>query len=299
MEKILRTPDSRFSDLPDYPFKPNYTEVAPGLRMHYVDEGGHGNPVVLLLHGEPTWSFLYRKMIPLLSDRFRVVAPDLIGFGKSDKPGARSDYSYQKHLEWLTALIEHLDLRDILLFGQDWGGLTGLRLVTAMPGRFSMVVAANTTLPTGLAPLPESYLKWRDYSQHSKTFDLGKIVATGTVEPLSEEVRQGYNAPFPSEAYKAGARVFPVLVPADARDPEALKNRKAWEALKLWEKPFLTVFGSEDAIMKGAEKAFQQLVPGARGQDHQILQAGHFIQEEKGPELARMITDFYLKNKKP
>ena len=299
MENILRTPENQFRNLPEYPFKAHYIEVEPGLRMHYLDEGTPGNPLVLLLHGEPTWSFLYRKMIPGLSETFRVVAPDLIGFGKSDKPGARSDYSYQKHLEWLTALIEGLDLTDILLFGQDWGGLTGLRLITAMPERFSMVVASNTVLPTGLVPMPESFLKWRAYSQHSETFDLGKIVDTGTVEPLPSEVIRAYNAPFPSEAYKAGARVFPALVPVDAQDPEAENNRKAWEVLKRWEKPFLTVFGSEDAIMRGAEKAFQELIPGARGQDHTILYAGHFIQEEKGPELVRIITGFYHKNRKP
>ncbi|MDM9630679.1 haloalkane dehalogenase [Robiginitalea aurantiaca] len=296
MENILRTPEERFENLPGYNFKPNYQEVAPALRMHYLDEGKKENPTVLLLHGEPTWSYLYRKMIPGLSDHFRVVAPDLIGFGKSDKPADRATYSYQKHLDWLTALILNLGLTEILLFGQDWGGLTGLRLVAQMPDRFSMIIASNTTLPTGSVPMPESFMNWRAYSQHSETFEIGKIIDTGTSTDLSDDVRAGYNAPFPTEAHKAGARVFPVLVPIDPEDPEAANNRKAWNVLQQWEKPFLTVFGSEDTIMKGAEKAFQNSVPGAQGQAHKILKAGHFIQEDQGEALAEIILEFYQSN---
>jgi haloalkane dehalogenase len=296
MTKILTTPQSRFENLPDYPFKPNYLEVETGLKMHYLDEGDLKNPTVLLLHGEPTWSYLYRKMIPLLAQDFRVVTPDLIGFGKSDKPTQQEAYTYQKHLDWLTALIENLDLKGILLFGQDWGGLTGLRLVTQMPDRFAMVVASNTTLPTGDYPMPEAFLKWRAYAQHSESFNIGKIIDAGTVQKLSPEVIAGYDAPFPTEAYKAGARIFPTLVPADPDDSEARKNREAWDKLKQWNKPFLTVFGSEDEIMKGAEKLFQHLVPGSLGQAHCLLRAGHFIQEEKGAELAGILLEFYQKN---
>ena len=294
---ILTTPESHFENLKDYPFAPNYLEVENGLRMHYVAEGNAENPVVLLLHGEPSWSYLYRRMIPILSEHgFRVIAPDLIGFGKSDKPAERESYSYQKHLDWLTTLIEQLDLNNILLFCQDWGGLTGLRLVTEMEDRFSMVVASNTILPAGTIPMPESFMQWREYSQHSPGFDIGKVIDKGTVQQLSDEVIEGYNAPFPSEDYKAGARMFPLLVPVDFDDPEAAKNRSAWEKLGQWTKPFLTVFGSQDMIMKGAEKVFQKLVPGTKGQDHTLLDAGHFIQEEKGEELAQCIIDFYEKN---
>lgn len=296
MTKVLSTPENHFENLPGYDFKPNYLEVAPGLRMHYLDEGKKDDPTVLLLHGEPTWSYLYRKMIPGLSVNFRVVVPDLIGFGKSDKPVERKAYSYQKHLDWLTTFIETLDLSDILLFAQDWGGLTGLRLITQMPGRFSMVVASNTTLPTGQIPMPESFMNWRAYSQHSESFNIGNIIDKGTAFPLSDEVRAAYDAPFPAEEHKAGARVFPVLVPVSAEDPEAKNNQKAWYELSRWTKPFLTVFGSEDTIMLGAEKAFQKVVPGARGQAHKILKAGHFIQEDQGEALVDIILDFYRSN---
>ena len=297
MSNILRTPEERFQNLSDFPFEPNYLEVEPGLRMHYLDEGKKEGPVALLLHGEPTWSYLYRKMIPGLTNAFRVIVPDLIGFGKSDKPIQREAYSYQKHLEWLTTLITTLDLNEIILFCQDWGGLTGLRLLTQMPERFSMVIASNTTLPTGQHPIPEAFLKWRAYAGHSESFDIGKVVNMGTVQELAPEVIAGYKAPFPSEEYKAGARIFPSLVPTEPADPEAINNTKAWNALRHWKKPFLTVFGSEDPIMKGADKVFQKYVPGAQNQPHQTLLAGHFIQEEKGAELASALLDFYQKNR--
>lgn len=297
MKKIIRTPESRFENLSDYDFKSNYLDVEKGLRLHYLDEGSKESPIVLLLHGEPSWSYLYRKMIPILiRNNFRVIAPDLIGFGKSDKLVNKEDYSYQKHMNWLTTFILALDLQHIVLFCQDWGGLTGLRLITEMDDRFSMVIASNTTLPTGSIPVPESFMKWREYSQHSPGFDIGKVIDMGTVQPLSDEVIAAYNAPFPSEEYKAGARIFPTLVPIDNTDIEALNNRKVWEKLMQWTKPFLTIFGDKDDIMKGAEKAFQKLVPGAKGQNHAILNAGHFIQEEKGEELAQLILEFYRDN---
>ncbi len=297
MIEIIRTPEERFENLPDYNFIPHYIELADGIRMHYIDEGDKTNPTVLLLHGEPSWSFLYRKMIPILvANNFRVIAPDLIGFGKSDKPKRQSDYSYQNHMDWLTSFIEQLDLNNMLLFCQDWGGLTGLRLITQLEDRFSMVVASNTTLPTGNIEMPEVFLKWREFSQKSPDFDIGQVIDKGTVADLSEEVIAAYNAPYPSEEYKAGARIFPMLVPVEMDDPESAKNRSAWEILAKWEKPFLTIFGDQDYIMKGAEVIFQKIIPGTKGQDHTHLNAGHFIQEEKGEELAKLIVDFYQKN---
>ncbi|WP_298899643.1 haloalkane dehalogenase [uncultured Psychroserpens sp.] len=296
MKEIIRTPENRFENLEDYDFQSNYIDVEEGLRLHYLDEGNENKPTVLLLHGEPSWSYLYRKMIPILSNRFRVIAPDLIGFGKSDKLVNQQDYSYQKHIDWISTFVEKLDLKNMLLFCQDWGGLTGLRIITKMNNRFDMVVASNTTLPTGKIPMPESFLQWRAYSQHSSGFNIGKVIDMGTVQPLSERVYEGYNAPFPSEEYKAGARIFPTLVPIEQDDPESIKNLKAWEKLKSWNKPFLTIFGDEDNIMLGAEKAFQKVVPGAKGQNHKILNAGHFIQEEKGEQLAELIIEFYDKN---
>lgn len=296
MKEIIRTPENRFENLKDYDFKGNYIDVEKGLRLHYLDEGNNHKPTVLLLHGEPSWSYLYRKMIPVLSDRFRVIAPDLIGFGKSDKLVNKQDYSYQNHINWISTFIEKLDLRNIILFCQDWGGLLGLRIITEMDNRFDMVIASNTTLPTGKIPMPESFMQWRAFSQHSIGFNIGKVIDMGTVEPLSEKVLEAYNAPFPSEEYKAGARIFPALVPIEPEDPESIKNLKSWERLKSWDKPFLTVFGDEDNIMIGAEKILQNLVPGAKGQNHKILNAGHFIQEEKGEELAELIIEFYNEN---
>lgn len=296
MKEIIRTPENRFENLKDYDFKGNYIDVEKGLRLHYLDEGNNHKPTVLLLHGEPSWSYLYRKMIPVLSDRFRVIAPDLIGFGKSDKLVNKQDYSYQNHINWISTFIEKLDLRNIILFCQDWGGLLGLRIITEMDNRFDMVIASNTTLPTGKIPMPESFMQWKAFSQHSIGFNIGKVIDMGTVEPLSEKVLEAYNAPFPSEEYKAGARIFPALVPIEPEDPESIKNLKSWERLKSWDKPFLTVFGDEDNIMIGAEKILQNLVPGAKGQNHKILNAGHFIQEEKGEELAELIIEFYNEN---
>ena len=295
--EILRTPESRFEAIPDYNFESHYVQVRDDLRMHYLDEGVRTGPVVLLLHGEPSWSYLYRKMIPILAKYgFRTIAPDLIGFGKSDKPVDQSSYSYQNHVDWLKRFVQTLELNNIILFCQDWGGLAGLRVVADMEDRFSMVVASNTFLPTGQVPVPEVFLKWREFSQRSPDFDIGRVIDKGTSRPLSPEVIEAYNAPFISEDYKAGARIFPMLVPIDADDPESEKNRTAWEKFRRWHKPFLTIFGDKDFIMKGADTVFQKLVPGAAGQDHVTLDAGHFIQEEQGEELARRIIDFYAKN---
>lgn len=296
MKEIIRTPEDRFENLKDYNFSSNYIDVEEGLRMHYLDEGSKEKPTVLLLHGEPSWSYLYRKMIPILSKNFRVIAPDLVGFGKSDKLVNREDYSYQKHINWLVTFIKKLDLKDITLFCQDWGGLIGLRIITEMENRFSLVIASNTTLPSGNVPVSESFLKWIKFSQHSSEFDIGKVLDMGTVRPLSEEVLAAYNAPFPSEEYKAGARIFPALVPIDSDDPESIKNNQAWEKLKHWNKPFLTIFGDKDAIMKGAEKVFQERIPGTKEQNHTMIDAGHFIQEDQGEKLAELIIEFYRNN---
>jgi len=295
--KIVTTPAERFANLPGYDFQEQYVEVAEGLKMHYVDEGDKAHPTVLLLHGEPSWAYLYRKMIPVLTaNGFRAVAPDLIGFGKSDKPVARESYSYQTHLDWLTAFVERLNLTDMVLFCQDWGGLLGLRLVANMGDRFAMVVASNTGLPIGNVAMPESFMKWREFSQSSPDFNIGKVIDMGTLQELPAEVIAAYNAPYPSEEFKAGARMFPTLVPIEADDPEAANNRAAWQKLSQWKKPFITIFGDGDKITKGAEQVFQKLVPGTKGQKHAMLNAGHFIQEEVGEELAQLVVQFYKDN---
>ena len=294
MDKIVRTPEDRFNNLPDYDFSPNYINVAEELRMHYVDEGAKENPCVLLLHGEPSWSYLYRKMIPILVDGgFRVIAPDLIGFGKSDKPTDKQAYTYQTHIQWTSELLQQLDLQDIMLFCQDWGGLIGLRLVAAVPDKFAKIVASNTMLPTGQHKVPDAFKAWVEFSKNSLAFDIGRVLSVGTITDLPDEVVAAYNAPFPSDEYKAGARIFPSLVPITEDDPEGINNREAWKTLKQWNKPFLTIFGDMDMITKGRERVFQKLVPGTKGQAHTTLHAGHFIQEDVGEELAGLLVKFY------
>lgn len=291
---VLRTPEDRFQNLPGYPFAPHYTEVVPDLRMHYVDEGPADAPVVLLLHGEPSWSYLYRKMIPgIVAAGYRAIAPDLIGFGKSDKPTERSDYTYQTHLKWLSNLLVLLDLQDIHLFCQDWGGLLGLRIALVMEDRFASITVSNTTLPTGQVPMPPAFKQWRDFSQTVPEFPTGKIIDGGTVNKLTPEIIAAYDAPFPDESYKAGARIFPALVPSEPDDPEAMINQTAWAKYSKWEKPLLTLFGDSDPIMKGGEQFFKKIVPGAKNAPHEIIpQAGHFIQEDQGELLAQKLVDF-------
>jgi haloalkane dehalogenase len=292
--QILRTPDERFANLPGYPFEPNYIEIGAGLRMHYVDEGPHDADPVLMLHGEPSWSYLYRKMIPVVADAgFRAIAPDLVGFGRSDKPTERSDYSYKSHMDWLHAFLEGLDLRRATLFGQDWGGLLGLRLVAEDPDRFDRVVAANTFLPTGDRDLGEAFHAWRTFSQKTPKFPTGFIVKGACANDIAQEIVDAYDAPFPDDTYKAGARQFPMLVPSSPDDPAAGANRKAWEVLQAWDKPFLTAFGDSDPITRGADRVLQELIPGAKGQPHvTIPDAGHFLQEDKGEELAEIVVAF-------
>ena len=297
MNKV-RTPDDRFRDLPGYPFEPRYVEIPAGdgdrLRMHYVSEGPAHGDVVLMLHGEPSWSYLYRKMVPVIAAAgLRAVAPDLIGFGRSDKPVERSAYTYECHVGWMKAFVAALDLRGITLVCQDWGGLIGLRLVAEQPERFARVVAANTFLPTGDQNLGDAFFQWRDFSQRVPELPIGFILQSATVTELEPEVLAAYEAPFPDESYKAGARQFPTLVPASPDDPAAPANRAAWKALERWTKPFLCAFSDSDPIMAGAERVFLERVPGAKGQPHTTIRGGgHFLQEDKGEELASVVVDF-------
>ena len=292
MESV-RTPDERFRNLPNYPFTPHYVQVG-GLRIHYVDEGPRNAAPVLLLHGEPSWSFLYRKMIPpLVAAGHRTIAPDLVGFGRSDKPARRDDYTYQRHVDWMRGVIEQLDLRGATLVCQDWGGLIGLRLVAEHADRFARVVTANTFLPTGDTPAGDAFKAWQKYSQETPDFHVGGIVRGGCVTDLAPEVIAAYDAPFPDDRYKTGARQFPLLVPTSPDDPAAQPNRQAWEALRRWSKPFLTAFSDSDPITRGADRLLQEAIPGAKGQRHTtIVGGGHFLQEDKGEELARVVIDF-------
>jgi haloalkane dehalogenase len=296
--EILRTADERFSNLPGYSFEPHYVEV-DGLRIHYVDEGPRGAEPVLMMHGEPSWSYLYRKMIPIIKAAgYRAIAPDLVGFGRSDKPVRREDYTYQRHVDWMRGVLEALDLKGITLVGQDWGGLIGLRLAAEHEGRFARIVAANTGLPTGDITMGEAFLRWQRYSQSVPVFHAGGIVKGACVSELSPEVIAAYDAPFPDDSYKAGARQFPLLVPTTPDDPAAEPNRKAWEVLSRWEKPFLTAFSDSDPVTRGADRLFRKVIPGAKGQPHTtIVGAGHFLQEDKGEELAQVVVDFIDRTK--
>ena len=293
--KLLRTPDDRFASLPDFSFEPHYVELRDGVRVHHLDEGPSDAAPVLLLHGEPSWSYLYRKMIPgLVAAGHRCVVPDLVGFGRSDKPSEQDDYTYQRHVDWMQELVfEHLDLRDITFFGQDWGGLVGLRLVAADPDRFARVVVSNTGLPTADRPPTEAFLAWQKFSQETPVFPVGKLIAGGCTTKLDAEVVAAYDAPFPDDTYLAGARRFPTLVPTSTDDPAHAANTEAWEVLRRFDKPFLCAFGDSDPITKGGERAFIGHVPGTEGQPHTTIEGGgHFIQEDRGPELAALIAGF-------
>lgn len=310
----LRTPDERFANLPGYNFEPNYV-VIRDLRLHYVDEGPADAAQILLLHGEPSWSYLYRKMIPiLLRGGHRVISPDLVGFGRSDKLPRKKDYSHQMHVDIMTAFIRQLNLSEITLFAQDWGGLIGLRVVAQEPDRFARIVVGNTGLPDAggflgyVGPIlfklkvwlqgkismddlrqELTLFRWVAYSRTAQDFPIGEIVQHATTSNLPPEVMAAYDAPFPDDRYKAGARIMPTLIPS-----ELIANHKAWkEVLSKWEKPFLTAFSDGDPITRGGEKIFQARVPGAKGQSHVTIKgAGHFLQEDKGQELAQVVLDF-------
>ena len=296
---MLRTPDDRFADLPDFAFPVHYAEVADPdggeLRMAYVEAGPADGPVALLLHGEPTWSYLYRHVMRVLADAgVRAVAVDLVGFGRSDKPTRASDHSYARHVEWVRALaFDVLDLRDVTLVGQDWGGLLGLRLVAENPDRFARVVAANTGLPTGDHGMPDVWWQFRRAVERAETLDVGRLVAAGCVRPLTDEVRAAYDAPFPTEDHKAGPRVMPTLVPTAPEDPATQANRAAWEVLAAWDKPFLVPFSDSDPITGAMAPILRKLVPGTQGLEHPVIEkAGHFLQEDAGERLGEVIAAF-------
>ncbi|HNV60905.1 MAG TPA: haloalkane dehalogenase, partial [Rhodoferax sp.] len=292
--RVLRTPEDRFTRIADFPYVPKYVDIG-GLRIATIDEGPRNALPVLLMHGEPTWSYLYRKMIPgLLAAGHRVIAPDLVGFGRSDKPTAKSDYSYANHVAWMVAWMQAIDVKHATLFCQDWGSLIGLRMATHSPERFDRIVLANGGLPTGTQGVtPRAFKLWRAFARFSPWFPIGKIVNSGCAVKLSDSEIAAYNAPFPSSKYEVAARLFPTFVPTDPDDPERAANEQAWEVLKQWHKPFLTLFSSRDPVTRGGDKIFQKLVPGAASQPHTTTRgAGHFLQEDKGPELAKTISDF-------
>lgn len=282
--RVLRTPDAVFADIADYPFDPKYVDIqdaetATNLRVHYIDEGSRDAPVVLMMHGEPSWSYLYRKMVgPVVAAGFRVVAPDLIGFGKSDKPAAQTDYSYARHVAWMRSWLEQLDLQRVTLACQDWGSLVGLRLVSEMPDRFAGVALSNGGLPEG-GDAPRAFAIWRAFSKWSPVFPIGKIVSAGTKRGLSLAEIAAYDAPFPGSSFKAGARIFPSFVPFE-NNVAVPDQKRAWEVFDRWEKPFLCCFSDQDRITRGGESRFIGRVPGTAGQNHRSLHGGHFIQED-------------------
>ena len=294
---VVRTPESRFDNLPGYPFAPHYVDVkasdTQAIRMHYVDEGPRDGPPVVLLHGEPTWSYLYRTMIPpLVAAGHRVLAPDLIGFGRSDKPTRMDDYTYLRHVEWVTDWFEQLDLTGVTVFVQDWGALIGLRIAAEQGDRFSRVMVGNGFLPTAQHGTPLGFRVWRGFARYTPVFKAGFIVQRATVTKVPRDVLAAYDAPFPGSKYQAGARAFPQLVPTDPKDPAVPANRAAWDALGKWEKPFLCVFGANDPILGKADKPLIEHVPGAKGQPHDRIRASHFLQEDAGPELAKRLLDW-------
>jgi haloalkane dehalogenase len=299
---ILRTPDDRFRDLPDFPWEPQYVEVPAGgeasdgsLRIAYVEAGPDDGPLVVCLHGEPTWSFLYRKVMRVLADAgCRALAMDLVGFGRSDKPAAVDDYTYARHVEWTrAALFDGLDLHDVSLLGQDWGGLIGLRLVAENPDRFARVVAANTGLPDGTQQMSDVWVMFRDAVAKAERLDIGRFVAGGCATPPGDDIVAAYDAPFPDESYKAGARVFPQLVPTVPDDPGGVANRKAWEVLASLDLPFLVAFSDGDPITGAMAPVLARAMRGAQGREHPTIRgAGHFLQEDAGEELGRVVAQF-------
>lgn len=292
--RVLRTPDNRFDNLADWRFAPHYvdiTDAATGqaLRMAYVDEGPRDGAPVLLLHGEPSWSYLYRHIIAgLVSSGHRVLAPDLVGFGRSDKPADRNDYTYERHVSWLSQWFTDMDLRNVTLFCQDWGGLLGLRLVAAFPERFAGVVVANTGLPIGTA-FSEGFAQWLAFSQSTEDLPIGVIVNMGTARELSADEVAAYDAPFPDASYKGGACQFPTLVPITPDHGSVDENKAAWVVLTQFDKPFVTAFSDADPITAGGDALFQKLVPGAKDQPHVTLSGAHFLQEDCPDDIVKAI----------
>ena len=296
---ILRTPEERFAHLPDFPYPPHYTDV-DGLRIAHVEIGPADAQPVLMLHGEPSWSFLYHKMMPIVAAAgHRAIAPDLMGCGRSDKPSAQADYTYARHVEWTTRWMLAHDLNHITLVCQDWGSLIGLRMAAENSGRFDRIVLANGGLPTGVELASSTAFRaWLEFSKHSPVFPIGRIIGQGCKTKLSREVKAAYDAPFPDDAYKAGVRIFPSLVPIQPDAPGAEENRRAGHVFRQWTKPFLTAFSDGDPITHGGERPFQKHVPGAQGQPHvTITGAGHFLQEDKGEELAQVVVEFIARTR--
>lgn len=297
--RLLRTPEDRFADLPEFDFPALYADIENPrdgiVRIGYTEAGPADGPPVLLLHGEPSWSFLYRKVLPVLADAgLRAIAPDLVGFGRSDKPGAVTDHTYARHVEWMRAFaFDALDLRGVTLVGQDWGGLIGLRLVAEHPDRFVKVVAANTGLPTGDRDMPKVWHEFRQAVQKAPVLEVGRAVQSGCSTKLSGEVRAAYDAPFPNEMYKAGPRAMPGLVPTRPDDPASEANRRAWAALSTMDIPFLCAFSDGDPITGGMAPILKRAMKGASGLDHPtVANAGHFLQEDAGAELGRIVAGF-------
>jgi haloalkane dehalogenase len=292
--RVLRTPEDRFADLPGFGYEPRYADLGE-LRMAYVEAGpGDGEPV-LLLHGEPSWSFLYRAVMPVLAEAgYRVIAPDLIGFGRSDKPAEIGDHSYARHVEWVgTFAFGVLGLGGITLVGHDWGGLIGLRLLAEHGDRFARVVAANTGLPTGDHPMPDVWLRFREVVRTAPELSVSRLVQAGCVRPLPAAVLAAYDAPFPGPSYQAGPRAMPGLVPTTPDDPAAPANRAAWQRLAAWDKPVLLAFSDHDPITAGMAPILARVIPGAAGIGHPVIAgAGHFLQEDAGTELGRAIAAF-------
>lgn len=290
MIKFHRTPDACFANVPEYPFDPRYHILKDGLRLHYVDEGPRDGIPVLMMHGEPSWSFLYRKMIgPVVNAGYRVLAPDLIGFGKSDKPTSKSDFSYAQHIAWMREWFEAMGLDQVVLTCQDWGSLIGLRLVTAMPDKFAAVVLSNGGLPAGQEP-PPAFAKWRTFAKISPVFPIGGIIQKATTTDLDDSIVAAYNAPYDTRASKAGARIFPALVPL-GENVEVPAQLEAWKVLETFEKPFTCCFSDRDPITKGGFAPFQERVPGAKHDLHRTLSGGHFIQEDDPEGFVTAILD--------
>ncbi len=309
--QVIRTPDERFANLPGFEFEFHYLEapeqkdhderggLPATLRTPSLDEGPRDGQIVLLMHGEPSWSYLYRTMIPVLTAAgYRCIAPDLVGFGKSDKPTDQGDYTFARHVDWMrSALFDGLDLSDITLVAQDWGSLIGLRLVGEDPERFARVVIANGGLPTGDQSMPDAFMAWQKFASETDSFPVGALINGGSATDLSADVIAAYDAPFPDDRYLAGARVFPSLVPTSPDDPATQANRAAWQTLVEFQRPFLTAFSDKDPITKGGAAAFIGRVPGTQGQNHTTIQGGgHFLQEDCGPELAEVVVEFITAN---
>jgi haloalkane dehalogenase len=297
--QVLRTPDDRFDGLPEFPYRPHYSDIDDGeggrLRVAWVEAGPADADPVLMMHGEPSWSFLYRTMIPIVAAAgHRVICPDLVGFGRSDKPTRIADHSYARHVEWMRALaFEVLDLRRVTLVAQDWGGLIGLRLAAEHPDRFARLVVANTGLPTGDLPMPDIWHQFRDAIQNLPTIDVGRFVASGCVRPVSDAIRAAYDAPFPDDSFCAGPRAMPGLVPIRPDDPASDANRTAWEVLTRSETPMLVAFSDSDPITGAMGPILQREMRGAQGIEHPVIpRAGHFLQEDAGPELAAAVVRF-------